>query len=419
MVKIKMGSMWVAFVMMFMVGGLLFSPNAGAAGKTVYIGGTMSLTGAYAEDTAAILTAFEDYVKYVNETKRLASWRNEKWPADINLELLWRDDELKPAKALSIYEELKGKGMLVYRISGSPIALALKDRLNQDHMGATSIASGPYLLKPPQTILTYFPIYTDCLAAIADWFKGQWKGPGKPRVAYLTADNAMGKSIEIPEMKAYLEKAGFEFVGIQYVPLVPTSPPTTQLMWLKQNKVDLALGVMVNPGSQPTIKEAVRLGMGPHLDYKIVFGQAYPSHAAVFAPAMGKLGDGYVVAGSFPLLDDLATPGIKFCDDLQKKYRPTKRVTNIMYVGGMLEAMVQVEALRLALQKTPLEKLKPEDVLQNGFYKIKNFSTGNLSATPLTYGPGDVEGVKAVRIDQVQKGKVVNLGTTWPIRHIY
>jgi hypothetical protein len=41
-----------------------------------------------------------------------------------------------------------------------------------------------------------------------------------------------------------------------------------------------------------------------------------------------------------------------------------------------------------------------------------------LSATPLTYGPGDIEGVNAVRVDQVQKGKVVNLGT-WPTRHIY
>ena len=39
----------------------------------------------------------------------------------------------------------------------------------------------------------------------------------------------MGRSIEIPEMKAYLEKIGYEFVGTQYVPLVPTSPPTTQL----------------------------------------------------------------------------------------------------------------------------------------------------------------------------------------------
>jgi hypothetical protein len=418
MAKAKMGFMLVVFIMTLMVGGLLFSPNADAAGKSVYIGGTMSLTGPYAEDSAAILAAFEDYVKYVNETKQLAPWRKEKWPADINIELLWRDDELKPAKALSIYEELKAKGMLVYRISGSPIALALREQLNQDKMGATSMAAGPYLLKPPQTIFTYYPLYTDGLAAVADWFKGQWKGPGKPRVAYLTADNAMGKSIEIPEMKAYLEKIGFEFAGIQYVPLIPTSPPTTQLMWLKQNNVNLALGVMVNPGSQPTIKEAVRLGMGPHLDYKIVFGMALPSHAAVFAPAMGTLGDGFIVAGSFPPLDDLATPGIKFCNDLQKKYHPTKLATHIMYVGGMLEAMVQVEAIRLAMLKKPLAKLTPADVLQDGFFQIKNLPTGDLSATPLTYALRDVEGVNAVRVDQVQKGKVVKLGV-WPTRHLY
>ena len=49
-------------------------------------------------------------------------------------------------------------------------------------------------------------------------------------------------------------------------------------MWLKQNKVDLALGVMINPGSQPTVKEMVRLGMGPHLEYKMIFGVATPSH---------------------------------------------------------------------------------------------------------------------------------------------
>ncbi len=87
-------------------------------------------------------------------------------------------------------------------------------------------------------------------------------------------------------------------------------------------------------------------------------------------------------------------------------------------MGGMLEAMVQVEAIRLAMQKTPLEKLKPTDVLNNGFYQIKNLYTGNISTTPLTYGPGDIEGVNAVRVDQVQKGKVVKLGI-WPIRNIY
>ena len=110
----------------------------------------------------------------------------------------------------------------------------------------------------------------------------------------------MGRSIEIPEMKAYLEKIGYEFVGTQYVPLVVTSPPTTQLTWLKEKGVDLAVGVMINPGSQPTVKEMVRLGMGPYQPYKMTLGVGSPGHAAVFAAAMGKLGDGYVCAGSFP-----------------------------------------------------------------------------------------------------------------------
>jgi branched-chain amino acid transport system substrate-binding protein len=412
----KFRSLFVALLLMA-AGWLLVSQSAEAAGKTVYVGGTMSLTGPYAEDSAAVLAGFEDYVKYVNETKQLAPWLKEKWPADVAIELLWRDDELKPAKALSIYEELKAKGILVYRISGSPIALALKDRLKQDGFGATSMATGPYLLKPPGTIFTYYPIYTDSLASVADWYKDNWKEKRKPRVAFLTADNAMGKSIEIPEMKAYLEKAGYEFVGIQYVPLVPTSPPTTQLMWLKQNKVDLALGVMINPGSQPTVKEMVRLGMGPFQAYKMTLGCALPSHLPVFAAAMGTLGDGFVVAGGFPPWDE-QVPGVKFLTELQKKYHPNKWVSHSMYMGGFLEAMIQVEALRLAMQKTPLEKLKPNDVLNNGFFQIKNLDTGGVSSTPISYGPGKIEGVDKIRVDQLQKGKVVKQGV-WPARNIF
>jgi hypothetical protein len=87
-------------------------------------------------------------------------------------------------------------------------------------------------------------------------------------------------------------------------------------------------------------------------------------------------------------------------------------------MGGIIEAVTQVEALRLALKAAPLEKLKPVDVLKNGFYKIKNLDTGGLSSTHLTYGPGKIEGVDAVRVDQLQKGKIVKLGV-WPCNHIY
>ena len=379
----------VSLIMLVALSGLA-APTAYA--KTLYVGGTMALTGAYAEDTAAVLAGYEDYVQYVNQTKRLAPWRNEKFPADITLEVMWRDDELKPPKALTIYEELKGKGMLVFRCSGSPQALALKDRLYADGFGAPSMATGPYLLKPPQSVFTYYPIYTDSAAAVAEWFKENWKEKRKPRFAFLTSDHPFGRSVEAPELKDYLKKIGYELVGSQYVPLVPTSPPTTQLMWLKKNKVDLTFGGMINPGSQPTIKEARRLGMGPHLDYKITFAAATPSHLQIFIAAMGELGNGFVVGGGFPPMDE-PVPGVKFANELLGKYRTGKRTPNIMYVAGIIEAMTQTEAMRLTLKKVPFDQLTPRKVLENGFYKIKNLDTGGLSSTPLTYGPGDIEGV--------------------------
>lgn len=397
---------------------MLLLPRGAKAEKVVYIGGSFPLTGAYAENTAAALAAFEDYAKYVNEARRVSPWQDDKFPTDVPVEVLWRDDELKPAKALSIYEELKSRGILVYRVGASAIALALKDRLNADKMGCTSMASGPFLLTPPQTIFTHYPIYTDSLGAVAEWFKSKWKENRKPRVAYLTADNSMGKSLEIPEMEAYLKNLGYDMIGTQYVPLVPTTPPTTQLMWLKSNKIDLALGIMINPGAQATMKEALRLGMGPDLDYKITFAMPNTTQMNDFQQGMGELGNGFVSAGSFPPYTETSTPGVAWAIELQNRYRPGKHVASNVYLGGLIEAMSQVEALRLAMKTASVEKLTPEVVLKEGFYHIKNLDTGGLSSTPLTYGPGKIEGVDAVRVDQVVKGKIAKIGV-WPCHHIY
>ena len=387
---------------------------------TLYIGGNFPLTGPYPEDGAAVLAAFQDYAKYVNENKMLAPWRTEKFPENITLEVKYLDDEAKPDKALTNYETLKAEGLLVQRISGSAIAIALLDTLNTDQIGATTMASGPYLLTPPRTIFMNYPIYTDQCAAIAEWFMENWKAAGKtekPRVSYFTNDT-FGRTLMIPEMDAYLESIGYELVSPgQIIPMVPTAPPTTALMWLKENKVDLTLGAMTTIGSEPSMLEADRLDMGPQLGYKITFGFCSPAHLAVYVRDMGTKGDGCVVAGSYPTFDD-PCPGMVFCNDLQDKYRPDNRVTHIMYPHGLVEAMIQVEALRLAMLEVPVEELEPADVLNYGFYKIKNLDTGGIIPTPLTFGPGDVEGADEVRVDQAQNGKVVLLGT-WPLRGIY
>ncbi len=391
---------------------------AAAEPVTLYIGGTFALTGPYAEDCAAVLAGYQDYVKWVNDNKILAPWYSDKTiPKNVTFDVLWGDDALAPDKTLTIYDDLKSKGLLTERVSGSPEGMALKDKLMGDKIGATSQSSSPAYLNPPGNIFTNAPIYTDQMAAIAEWFLKGWTDTSrKPRVAYLTADSTLGRNLDIPEMQAYLEKLGYEFVGAQYVPMVPTAPPTTQLAWLKENKVDLALGLMINPGSQPTIKEAVRLGMGPDQAYKITFGFGYPAHLQVFAPAMGEQGNGVVVAGDFAAWESNAE-GVAFANEMQAKYRPNDKVTHVMYLCGIVEAMTQVEALRLASTQVDPAKLTSADVLEKGFQQIKDLSTGGILVTNLTYGPGDPEGVDEVRLQQVQGGKIVELGS-YPLRGI-
>jgi len=384
---------------------------------TLLVGGTFALTGPYAEDCAAVLAGFEDYVKWVNDNHMLAPWYTDKTiPENITFEFVWGDDALAPDKTITIYEDLKEQGLLVERITGSPEGMALKDTLIADQVGATSQSTSPAYLTPDGCIFTNAPIYTDEMYAIAEWYMENWTGAEKPKVAYLTADSTLGRNIDIPEMQAALEELGYEYVGAQFPAMVLTAAPTTELAWLKDNGVNLALGLMINPGSQPTITEAVRLGMGPGLDYDITFGFGNPAHLQIFVPDMGETGNGLVVAGDFCALD-ADVDGVAFANLLQDTYRPNDRNDNVMYLDGIIECMTQVEALRLASLEVDPSQLTSADVLQKGFWQIKNLSTGDITVTPLTYGEGDTQGVDECRLQQVQDGLIVELGS-YPLKNI-
>ncbi len=82
-----------------------------------------------------------------------------------------------------------------------------------------------------------------------------------------------------------------------------------------------------------------------------------------------------------------------------------------MYLDGIIEGMLQVEARRLAYLAAAPAELTSADVVQKGFWQIKDFGTGGLLITNLTYGEGDVEGVDEVRLQQAQGGKIVELGS--------
>ena len=83
-------------------------------------------------------------------------------------------------------------------------------------------------------------------------------------------------------------------------PFVPTSPPTTQLLWLKEKKVDLALGMMIRAGSEPTHERGGQARHGNERTLQDTFAFAYPTSMSPFARDMGKLGDGVLSGGDLP-----------------------------------------------------------------------------------------------------------------------
>ena len=183
--------------------------------------------------------------------------------------------------------------------------------------------------------------------------------------------------------------------------------PTTQLA-CQGNNVDLALGVMVNPGSQPTIKEAVRLGMGVGMEYEITFAFGNPGHLQIFLPDMGATGNGVVVAGDF-CAQDADVPGIEFANMLQGTYRADKKNTNVMYLDGVIEGMTQIEALRLASLEVDPAELTSEDVLTKGFWQIKDLEQA-VSPLKYTNGRGRRPGVDSA--DQQSRMPIVEKGAT-------
>ena len=379
--------------------------------KVIKAGGSWALTGPWALDAQSCLWGTADYLAYANERQLVKG---------VTFELIWADDKSEAPRGISILENNIAKGCMFNHSSATNIYLATKNRLNEKQIPTTCMGSTPPYLTEPTTAFLCQAVLSDGGGAFIDWFLESWKESRKPRFAYLTADSAAGRSIEVPELTNYIKSKGIEIVGSQYVSTPQLSPPTTQLMWLKDNKIDLTFGATVTSGMAPTVKEALRLGMGRYESYKIIFGCSNLSNPAPMIEALGEKANGVIVTGAFPSFDD-ETPGMKLVRDLLKKYRPDKKPSVDIYgqyVAGVVHGMMIVESTRLALEKVPYEKLTPGDIIKYGFYQMKSFDIGGLTSTPLTFGPGKHYGEETCPVYELLHGNQVLVGK-YPLRRLF
>ena len=409
--------------------GLIGCDGDGVEGPSgmAYIGGTFPLTGPYPEDGAAVLEAFQNYAAWVNANDKISPW-GPAFPEDIVLNVTFLDDGANPATASTNYATMMAAGYKQFRVSGSGIATAMRDTLITDEVAATTMASGPYLVTPSVgTIFSNYPIYTDQMAAVADWFMASWTGNVSPRVAYLTNDS-FGQTLKTTAMDNYLTGKGYTLVtGCPAVPTVPANPGATasMLTWCQNNTIDLTLGAMLVVGARMTMTQADSMGIGVGQAYEMQIGLCSPAHLTIYLRDTGApgtiIGDGLVIAGSYPPWTDTGD-GVTFCKTLLNTYGGGFNSTeHIMYQHGVVEAMIQTEAIRLALAATGKDDpadLTTAEVLNSGFKQISGLDTGGIIPTTITYGTNDVEGAETVRLDQGQSGYDVYVGA-YPLRHVY
>jgi hypothetical protein len=425
-VKSKVLFIALAVVLALSVGltGCTSETPTGPSGK-VYIGGTFPLTGPYPEDGAAVLEAFQNYAAWVNANHKISPW-GPAFPEDVVLNVTFLDDGASPATAPTNYASMMGAGYKQFRVSGSGIATSMRDTLITDEVAATTMASGPYLVSPSVgTIFSNYPIYTDQCAGIADWFKANWSGNTSPRVAYLT-NASFGQTLKTTAMNDYLTGIGYTVVeGCPTVDTVPANPAATATMlsWCQNNTIDLTLGAMLVVGATMTMTQADTMGIGVGQAYEMQIGLCSPAHLTIFLrDSGGTVGDGLVVAGSYPAWTD-SCDGVAFCKTLMNSYKTGgfDSDEHIMYEHGVVEAMIQTEAIRLALIATGKDDpadLTTAEVLNSGFKQISGLDTGGIIPTTITYGANDVEGAETVRLDQNQSGVDVHVGN-YPLRHVY
>lgn len=375
---------------------------APAEEKVIKVGGSYSLTGPFAVDSLMCLEGLQDYVRYANEQKFLG---------DVKLEVIWADNKYEVPVGIAQLEEQAAAGLMVNHSTATAIGTAIKERMVELNMPCTEMGSPSVYLREPTTFFIAFSMTTDGGAAICDYFMENWKEDRAPRFAFFTMDNAAGRSIEVPGLVNYIESKGFEIVGSQYYPCPLTSPPTTQLTWLKKQGVDLTFGSSVTVAAAPCMKEANRLGMGPKKEYKITFGWAglFPGTNQVIA--LGEETNNSLGAGVWVPPFDSDLPGMKLLKSLFEKYRPDKSYADrrAPYVYGIVHGMMIADACKRALDKVGYEKLTRKDILE-GFYGIKNLDTGGLTETPVTfglgnhYGPSKVSVYEMVGTEQVLRG---------------
>ena len=382
--------------------GLGLVGPATAQQKEVLIGMQCDRTGATQITGVVLCPAMHDYYDLINAGGGIEGYT-------IKADEI--DNEYKVPQAVEAYQRQKQEGAVLMTLYGTPMTVALNQRLEEDKIATTSPGFGiaaaadgaryPYLFP---IAATYWSQGAAAVQFVKDKLGGNLKGK---KIAYVFYDNPAGKE-PMPIIEELQKREGFELrtfavpppgveVGAQVLDITQRYRPDFVIAHLFGRSPAAAIKAFKSNG-YPLAKIVGLVWASSEADIDAAggFGVAEGYHAMQFAGA----GDDYPVRQQIKAMYKKA--GKEPIDLMDKN--------TVYYNRGLLQAAIHVEGIRNALKASGGKAPTGTDI-KNGLEQIRDFTLGGL-VPPLEITPTDHEGGGWVQVFQVKGGKFVK-ETDW------
>jgi len=393
--------------------GLFMGQMALADDAVVKVGVAMDQTGPLSIEGRKGLTAWKWYEEYINEEQ--GGWKDANGNT-VKLEVLEGDTGFKPAKTMSLYKKFKGEGAVAIANVGSVEVAAIRSRALKDRI-PLSTNSGSLIYPLPSPCFGHWPDYTACSAAAIDYIKEKWGKSNspwtkkrRPRMVFMGPEAYPSWQASItPEVMRYAKLQGVDVVGKPFIPIRPIDVKS-QILSAKAAGADfIYTGIVVSQGGA-VVRDVYDLGLKgdpTKEEGKIEVIGMFPMSALEMIKLVGRRPEavrGMRIIGSHAYIWENG-PTLKLIRKYAKKHGKEELLDH-NYVHEWYNAMRTGEAIKRALKKVPAKDLKGKDVWE-AFLTIKDFDTGGIVPSKLTFSEEKRVGLEKVRVDKIvgDKGK--------------
>ena len=339
----KLKSLALAASIVAAVAGATTAPAAFAQAKEQFFPVLVYRTGPYAPNGVPFANGYVDYLKLVNANGGLNG---------VKISFEECETGYATDRGVECYERLKSKGATVFQPLSTGITFALTEKAPVDKIplitagyGRSESADGGVFKWNFPLLGTYW-INADALVQHVGKKEGGLDKLKGKKIALVYHDSPFGKE-PIPVLQERAKMHGFE---LQMLPV--TAPGVEQKStWLqiRQSRPDYVFlwgwGVM----NSTALKEAVATGYPREKMYGVWWAGAEPDVKDV-----GEAAKGYNAAA----IQHGAQPDAKVVQDILAKLHgkgqgtgPKEEVGSVLYMRGMISAMLGVEGVKRAQER--------------------------------------------------------------------